>query len=95
MVPVVDTNNIPLMPCSEKRARHLMSKGQAKPYWQKGIFCIKLLKEPSNRKYQEVALGVDPGSKREGYTVATSKSVILNITTNTPDWVKAHVETRK
>jgi hypothetical protein len=27
--------------------------------------------------------------------VATKKSVILNITTNTPDWVKDHVETRR
>jgi hypothetical protein len=95
MVPVVDTSNIPLMPCSEKRARQLMSKGHAKAYWQKGIFCIKLLTEPSSRNYQEVALGIDPGSKREGYTVATSKAIILNMTTNTPDWVKTHVETRR
>ena len=33
-VPVLDTNKIPLMPCSEKRAKHLMNKDQAKPYWQ-------------------------------------------------------------
>ena len=95
MVPVLDSQNNPLMPCSEKRARQMMEKGQAKDYWQKGIFCIKLTKEPSDRQYQEVALGIDPGSKREGYTVATSKSVVLNITTNTPDWVKGHVETRR
>ena len=95
MVPVLDKNNVALMPCSEKRARRLMEKKQAKPYWQKGVFCIKLLKEPSDRKYQNVALGIDPGSKREGYTVATEKSVVLNITTNTPDWIKSHVETRR
>jgi hypothetical protein len=95
MVPVLDSNKKPLMPCSEKRAKLLMSRGQAVSYWQKGIFCIKLIKEPSDRKYQEVALGIDPGSKREGYTVATKKSVVLNITSNTPNWVKAHVETRR
>jgi hypothetical protein len=94
-VPVLDRNKIPLMPCSEKRAAKLMDKGQAKPYWQKGIFCIKLTKEPSARNYQEVALGIDPGSKREGYTVATKNNVVLNITTNTPDWIKIHMETRR
>src|SRR5271166_3229015 len=95
MVPVLDRDKVPLMPCSEKRAARQMDKGEAIPYWQKGIFCIKLLKEPSSRKYQDVVLGVDPGSKREGYTVATKKSVVLNITTNTPSWVKNHVETRR
>ena len=94
-VPVLDTNKIPLMPCSEKRAKHLMNKGQAKPYWQKGIFCIMLLREPSARNYQEVAIGIDPGSKREGYTVATEKSVVLNITTDTKGWVSKHVETKR
>lgn len=95
MVPVLDSNNVPLMPCSEKRARKMMEKDQAQAYWQKGIFCIRLSKEPSNRKYQEVVLGIDPGSKREGYTVITFKSVVLNITTTTPDWVKENVETRR
>lgn len=83
------------MPCSEKRARLMMDKKQAKAYWQKGIFCIKLLKEVKNPKFQAVALGIDPGSKREGYTVATEKHVVLNITTNTPDWVKKHIDTRR
>jgi hypothetical protein len=95
MVPVLDSNKYPLMPCTEKRARQLMDKNKAIPYWQKGIFCIKLINEPSARNYQPVALGIDPGSKREGYTVSTEKSDVLNITTNTPDWVKKHVETRK
>ncbi len=95
MVPVLDSNKKPLMPCSEKRARRLMEKKEAIAYWQKGIFCIKLLKEPSDRKYQAVALGIDPGSKREGYTAATEKDIVLNITTNTPTWVKGHIETRR
>jgi hypothetical protein len=94
-VPVLDTNKKPLMPCSEKRARKLMEKGQAKPCWQKGIFCIKLMQEPSTRNYQKVALGIDPGSKREGYTVSTEKAVVLNVTTDTKDWIKKHVEVRR
>lgn len=83
------------MPCSPKRARQMMDKKQAVPYWQKGFFCIKLLKEPSDRKYQKTAVLIDTGSKREGYTTATEKAVVLNIETNTPDWVKEHVETRR
>lgn len=95
MVPVLDNNNKPLMPCSEKRARQMMDKKQASPHWQKGFFCIKLIKEPSDRKYQKIVLGLDTGSKREGYTVATKNAVVLNITTNTPDWIKDHLESRR
>jgi hypothetical protein len=95
MVPVLDSNNQPLMPCRPARAKELMRKEDAKPYYQKGIFCIKLLREPSGRVCQPIALGIDPGSKREGYTAITEKAVVLNITTNTPDWVKEHIETRR
>ena len=95
MVPVLDRNKVSLMPCSEKRAKKLMKKAEAIPYWQGGIFCIKLTKKPSSRNYQDVVLGVDPGSKREAYTVATKKRVVLNIITDTPNWVKSHMETRK
>jgi hypothetical protein len=37
MVPVLDKDKKPLMPCSEKRARKMMEKGIAMPYWQKSI----------------------------------------------------------
>lgn len=95
LIPVIDKGKQPLMPCTPRRARILMRKGEAKAYWQKGIFCIRLLREPSDRNSQTIVLGLDPGSKREGYTVATSKHVVLSITTNTPDWIKSHIETRR
>ena len=97
MVPVLNREGKVLFPCKERRARCLMAKGKAKPYWQKGIFCIKLIVEESvkDREYPDVALGIDPGSKREGYTVATEKQVVLNITTNTPSWIKDKIETRR
>lgn len=96
MVPVLDQNNNPLHPCSERRARILMQRGEAQAYWQKQIFCIKLLKkETVKRQDYRLVLGIDPGSKREGYTVTTENKVVLNITTNTPNWVKKHIETRK
>ena len=94
MVPVLDTNRVPLMPCSEKRARKMQECGKAKGFWRNGIFCIILQVEPSARNYQEVAVGVDPGSLREGYTVATKKAVVLNILTDTPVWVKERVGSR-
>jgi len=95
MVPVFDSKNKPLMPCTEKRARKLLEKKQAFCFWKKGIFCIKLLREPSDRQYQDVVVGIDVGSKREAYTVTTVKHVVLNILTNTPDWVKDAVKSRR
>jgi hypothetical protein len=88
MVPVVDRTNKPLMPCKEKRARKLMERGEAVSFWKRGVFCLKLVKEPSDGKNQKIACGIDPGSKREGYTVATQSRVVLNVLTDTPYWVK-------
>ena len=97
MVPVLDTNNKPLFPCKERRARALLKRSEAIVCWQKGIFCIKLVRKETEKReeYPAIALGIDPGSKREGYTVATEKAVVLNITSDTPDWVKNHMETRR
>ena len=96
-VPVISADGKPLMPCKERRARCLMSRGEAKPYWQKSIFCIKLTRKETEKReeYPKVVLGIDPGSKREGYTVASEKGVVLNITTNTPNWVKSHIEAKR
>ena len=95
MVPVLDKENKPLMPCTEKRARKLLSNKQAFSFWKKGTFCIKLLREPSNRTFQRVVVGIDTGSKREAYTIATKKNIILNILTDTVDWVKKAKKTQK
>ena len=95
MVPVLDKNKKPIMPCSEKRARKLMGGGQARPYWKQGIFCIILQREPIERNRQDIVIGIDPGSKRTGITVVTQKSVVINILMDTPSWVKEHVETRR
>jgi len=94
-VPVLDRNKEPLMPCSEKRARKLMKCGAAKPYWKQGIFCIILEREPSGRELQDVAIGIDPGSKRTGVTVATENTVVFNLLLDTPYWVKEKIKFRK
>jgi hypothetical protein len=94
MVPVLDQNKIPLMPCTEKRARELMEKRSAKPFWKNGIFCIILQREPSARNYQDVVIGIDPGSKRTGITT-TAKKVVCNQLFDTPCDVKKSVELRR
>ena len=94
MIPVLDKNKQPLMPCSEKRARRLMEKGEAKPFWNKGFFCIILQKEPSSRNLQKICIGVDPGSKMSGYTVKSVKHTLLNLQVKAPTHVKAAMEQR-
>jgi hypothetical protein len=94
-VPVLDSSKKPLMPCSEKRARKMMEKNTAKPFWVKGVFCIILQKEPSSRFTQKVIVAIDPGSKRTGVTATTEQKVTLNIQLNAPDWVKSAVKLRR
>jgi hypothetical protein len=54
-----------------------------------------LVKEPSSREYQDVTVGVDSGSKREGITVMTDTKVVLNILVDAVTEVKDKVETRR
>lgn len=82
------------MPCSEKRARKLLERREAKPYWCKGVFCIILQRPPRTRYNQEVAVGIDPGSKFEGLTVKSEAHTLLNIQTEAKVDVKKKVENR-
>ena len=95
MVPVVDRMQIPLMPCSEKRARKMIHARKATPFWKRGLFCIRLNFEPSARNTQEVVIGIDPGSKREGFTVKSEAHTLLNIQANAVTWVKDAIEARR
>ncbi len=94
-VPVVDSNNRPLMPTTPARAKRWIKSGKATPFFNKGVFCVRLNVEPSNRNYQPIAVGVDPGSKREGFSVKSKAHTYLNVQTHAVDWVKDHVETRR
>lgn len=71
-VPVVDYNQVPLMPTIPKRAACWINSGKATPFFKKGIFCVRLNQEPSARNYQDIACGIDPGSKREGRGIIVS-----------------------
>jgi len=92
MVPVVDKNNKPLMPTTCWRASKWIKSRKATPFWKHGIFCVRLNVEPSARNMQPIAVGIDPGSKREAFTVKSKKKTYLNILTHAVDWVKKQLK---
>ena len=94
-VPVVDKNQVPLMPTTSWRAAIWMKSGKATGFWKKGVFCVRLNQEPSGNKKQEIVAGIDPGSKREAYSVKSASHTYLNVLSETPDWVKDNVERRR
>ena len=51
-----------------------MERGEAKPYWRKGIFCILLLRKESDKReeYKDVVIGIDTGSKRYPFSIGFS-----------------------
>ena len=94
-VPVVDSNQRPLMPTTSARARRWIELGKATGFWKRGVFCVRLNVEPYSRNAQPIAVGVDPGSKREALTLKSLAHTYLNILAHAVDWVKEHIETRR
>ena len=94
-VPVVDKNQKPLMPTKPSRARRWIKSGKATPFWKKGVFCVRLNIEPSDRKTQKIAVGIDPGSKKEAFSVKSEIHTYLNIQADAVTWVKDAVKTRR
>lgn len=94
-IPVVDARGVALMPCTPAKARHLFKSGKARPKRNKlGLFYVQLCyaQEPDN---QPLGVGVDPGSKFEGYSVVGSGETVLNLMVEAPGHVKDAVETRR
>ncbi|MGL5923339.1 RRXRR domain-containing protein [Chroococcidiopsis sp.] len=97
------------MPTTPARARRWIESGKATGFWKRGIFCVRLNAEPSNRNTQReigggiippptlspIAVGIDPGSKREAFTVKSQAHTYLNILAHAVDWVKDAIETRR
>ena len=94
-VPVLDQNQQPLMPTTPARARRWIKSGQATPFWKGGVFCIRLNREPSLREVQPIAVGIDPGSKKEGYSVRSVAHTYLNIQADARAGVKDSVQQRR
>ncbi len=78
-VPVVDQERTPLMPTTPARARRWIRSGKATGFWKGGFFCVRLNVEPSAREKQSTAVGIDPGSKREGIVVASASHTYANM----------------
>ena len=76
-VPIKTKDGQQLMPMHAARARKLVKRGEATPYWDNGIYCIRLNKAPSNSETQAIVVGVDPGSKKEGFTVKSEAHTYL------------------
>jgi len=83
------------MPTKPSRARRWIKSGEATPFFRRGIFCVRLNREPSAEERQEIAVGIDPGSKKEGLTVKSEAHTFLNIQADAVQHVKAAVETRR
>ena len=94
-VPVKSKEGEVLMPMHAARARKLVKRGEATPYFNNGIYCIRLNKEPSDRDTQEIAVGIDPGSKKEGFTVKSESHTYLNVQTDAHNKVGKKVEKRR
>ena len=83
------------MPMHAARARKLIKRGEATPYWDNGIYCIRLNKKPSDRDTQDIVVGVDPGSKKEGFTVKSEKHTYLNVQADAHNKVGKKLEKRR
>jgi hypothetical protein len=94
-VPVISKDRKPLMPTTPDRARNWLKKGKATPFWSNGVFCVRLNAEPSDTKKQDIVVGIDPGSKREAFTVKSEAHTYLNILADAVTWVKDAVEARR
>jgi len=82
------------MPCHPARARELIHKGQAVRRFNRGLFYLRLL-DREGGETQEIAVGIDPGSKKEGLTVKSEAHTFLNIQADAVTWVDKHVEQRR
>jgi hypothetical protein len=93
-VPVVNENNEPLMPTTLLRARRWINIGKATPFWNKGVFCVRL-NIPTQENKQNIVVGIDPGNKKEAFTVKSKAYTFLNIQADAVTWVKEAVEARR
>ena len=75
----------PLTPCTPAKARKLLKGRVAKPVWSRfGTFGIQMLVD-TRRETPETTLGVDTGSKFEGYAVVCGQENSLAVKLDLPD----------
>jgi hypothetical protein len=93
-VPVVNQDNEPLMPTTPSRARRWIKSKKATLFWKKGVFCVRL-NMPTQENKQDIVVGIDPGSKKEAFTVRSNNHTFLNIQADAVTWVKDAIEVRR
>lgn len=82
---VLDPHGNPLTPTTPAKARKLLQGGVAEEVWSKfGTFGIRMLVE-TRHETRRVALGVDHGTKFEGYSVVVDRENALNVKLDLPD----------
>lgn len=82
---VLGADGKPLTPCKNSKARKLMKGKQARPVWNKfGGFGIQML-VTTREEIPKSALGVDFGTKFEGYAVTVGKENNLAVMWKLPD----------
>jgi hypothetical protein len=84
------------MPCKARKARKLLRDNKAHKQWSKlGIFYLQLHFNPKQPQNQPLALGVDTGSKFEGYSIVGTQDTVVNIMSEATTWVSKAVEQRR
>ncbi|MDX1995871.1 MAG: RRXRR domain-containing protein [bacterium] len=91
-VPVVSSTGKPLMPTGHRKANKLIEKGRAVRRFDRGLFYIQLV-DRADGYTQPMAVGIDPGSKKEAFTVKSASHTYLNIQADAVTWVKEAEET--
>ncbi|RKU16134.1 hypothetical protein C6500_18360 [Candidatus Poribacteria bacterium] len=94
-VPVTSKIGKTLMPTHANKAGMLIKKGLATPYWSNGIFSIRLNYATEDEYTQEIVVGVDPGNKKEGFTVKCESHTYLNVQADAHNKVGKKVAKRR
>ena len=94
-IAVIDKRGVALMPCTPPKARMLLKEGKAKLKRNKlGLFYLQLTYE-QEADNQPLVVGIDPGSKFEGYSVVGTRDTVVNLMAEAPTHVKRAVEIRR
>ncbi len=91
-VPVLSSTGQKLMPTTNRKANKLIARGRAVRRFDRGLFYIKLVDRDFGY-VQPIAIGIDPGSKKEAFTVKSEAHTYLNIQVDAVTWVKEAEET--
>ncbi len=94
-VPVTSQTGKKLMPTRANKAGMLIKKGLATPYWSNGIFCIRLTYATEAEYTQDIVVGIDPGSQKEGFTIKSEAHTYLNVQADAHNQVGKKVAKRR